>query len=85
MNVIDFIPAIADMQVRIAWRLQRAREMRGLSQQSLAHRAGYTTNGPVHRAEKDPHNMSLAVIIRLAFALDLTLEELVSETDPEWA
>jgi transcriptional regulator with XRE-family HTH domain len=57
--------------------LRKAREKRGLSQDGLAHRTGYSRNyvGQIERGEKNP---SLRIILDLAEALEVRAASMVA-------
>ena len=62
---------------RLSRTLRRARRQRGLSQQSLAERAGLTREY-LARLETGQHNPSVATIQKLARALRVPVTELLS-------
>ena len=64
--------------------LRRVRREHDLSQEALAARAGLARNhvSELERARRDP---SLATIVQLADALDMTMAELMARFDQERA
>jgi transcriptional regulator with XRE-family HTH domain len=61
---------------RLAARLKRLREERGLTQERLAKRSG-VSHGYLARLEIGMHDPSLSTVEKLAKALKVTLAELV--------
>lgn len=80
MNWEDYVRALGIV-------LQRERVQAGLSQESLAHRAGITRTH-YQQLEKGswnaakPANPSLKVLIRIAAALEVPLTELLGQLPP---
>ena len=64
--------------------LRKARESKGLSQDALAHRTGYSRNyvGQIERGEKNP---SLRTIIDLAEALEVRAASLIAYVEAQRA
>lgn len=67
---------------RIGERIRKQRKKRHMSQETLGEKAGlhYTYIGQVERGEK---NMTVGSLLRIAQALDLAPEQLLSESLPE--
>jgi len=66
----------------LSWRLRRARQQAGLSQQALATRAGVSRNfvAQIERGESVP---TVGVLARLAQALGTTMAQLLGENEPQ--
>lgn len=81
---IDREIEVQQISIFVSQRVTQLRRRLGWSQTELAHRAGWTTNGPVHRIESNtnPQICTILVLVRIAYALGVTLKEFFDETDP---
>jgi transcriptional regulator with XRE-family HTH domain len=72
--------AVAPVDHRLAQALRRLRVQRGLSQETVAHRAdiSYTTLAKIESGRSNP---TWTTVRRVAAALEVTLVELVSEVE----
>jgi transcriptional regulator with XRE-family HTH domain len=68
---------MSTIQKRLAMRLKRLREARGLTQEHLAKRSG-VSHGYLARLEIGMHDPSLSTLAKLAKALKVSVAELVN-------
>ena len=80
---MDRDPA-ALVRLRVAQRIRLLRLLRGWSQERFAEACAMHRSyvGAVERAER---NLTLDSLVRIAAALDVPLEALVSEHPPDWS
>ena len=65
--------------------VRRIREMRGISQEELAHRVGFGTRGAICKVEKDVVDPPQSMVKKLAKALDVSLLEFFDDYKTDYS
>ncbi|MCQ2211294.1 MAG: helix-turn-helix domain-containing protein [Paludibacteraceae bacterium] len=64
--------------------IRKFRKEKGMSQEELAHKVGYSGKSMVSKVEKGEVNLSDYMINKFAFALDVYVHELRGDSDEHW-
>lgn len=72
------ISETADFRVKLGLRIAELRNTKGLTQQELAFRMGHRDRQVINRYEKEGANPTAFILVQLANALEVSVDELVN-------
>ncbi len=75
--------AIGVFKRKLGFRITQLRSERGLTQQVLADRLGYRDRQIINRYEKEGANPTAYMLVQLANALEVSVDELLDFTELE--